>query len=56
MEGKGRSITFHTDQRPQAAFGGLPPAAARFKRIESDQQVRQALTAPRRLSKCQGAA
>jgi hypothetical protein len=39
MQGKGRSITFHNDQRPQAAFGGQPPAAARFKRIETDPQV-----------------
>lgn len=39
IKGKGRSITFDTDQRPQAAFGGQPPAAARFKRIETGQQV-----------------
>ncbi len=39
MEGKGRSIPVHNDQRPQAAFGGQPPAAARFKRIETGQQV-----------------
>ncbi len=39
MEGKGRLITFHNDQRPQAAYGGQPPDAARFKRIETDQQV-----------------
>ena len=56
IKGKGRSITFDTDQRPQAAFGGQSPAAARFKRIEIDKQVRQALNAPRKQSKCRAAA